>query len=566
MAIPILFKPITKLAERLGNIGIDYSIIKETNSITYEDDLYKAYSSWSRGHEDTYEDNSYSKSSYNEKRKYLRKFSTYPEIEYILDCVCDDSVITNEFNRYCEIKFTNEKYQKDVKESIMSFFEDVYSLLDFDGENVAWKKYRQWLIDGCLSYEILYEYKTKAELNDQIIKLKKSLVSINENLKLEKDDKERVKVYKGQVAKVQSGLDKIQSLFEMYENSKFYTDGTEKEDIYPVKIIGFVEIDPNRLKYVDIRDLSENQKKIKGWEYVKTDGSRVTLSENQILYIPYLDIDTTGNLSYVERLLRDFNLKRKLEDATVGWFIMNCQSRIKMVVPVGNKTTDKALEALRKFVNHFKETLLINFDSGEVTVNGQPSISYSRNIVVPSVNGSQSQIDTLKQEGPDLTNMKVVDYFNGRLNEISRLPTKRFDRADNNGGGKVIFYADDNLSYEDLSYFNFINRMMTTFNQVLSAPIYINCMLKHKELKADKSFRTSFGIKHNANFLIEDAKQTMTVKKKLDMIKLYEAIKNDKGQPMYSQKYLYIDKFAIMTLEEFEKNKTMIEEESPHTN
>lgn len=562
MATPILFKPISKLAERLGNIGIDYSIIKETNSITYEDDLYKAYSNWSRSFENIAEDNSYSKSTYNEKRKYLRKFATYPEIEYILDCICDDSVITNEFNKYCEVKFVNEKYQEEIKESIKSFFEDIYSLLDFDGENVAWKKYRQWLIDGCISYEILYEYKTKKELNDQIIKLKKSLIAINENLVTEKDDKERVKVYENQITLVNNGIGKIQNLFESYKNSKFNIDGTEKEDLYPVRIIGFNEIDPNKLKYVDIRDLSDAGKKIKGWEYTKTDGSRVTLSENQILYIPYLDIDTTGNLSYVERLLRDFNLKRKLEDATVGWFIMNCQSRIKMVVPVGNKTTDKALEALRKFVNHYKETLLINFDSGEVTVNGQPSISYSRNIVIPSVNGSQSQIDTLKQDGPDLTNMKVVDYFNGRLNEISRLPQKRFNRADQQGGGKVIFYTDDNLSYEDLSYFNFINRMMTTFNQVITAPIYIDCMLKHKELKADKSFKTSFGIKHNANFLIEDAKQTMTVKKKLDMIKQYEGIKDNSGKPMYSQRYLYIDKFGIMTQEEYDKNKLMIEEDT----
>ena len=361
MPTPIIFRPITKLTERLTNIGIDYTIIKETNSVTYEDELYRAYSSFANGATQDVDTNSYSKSSYPEKRNYLRKFANYPEIEYILDCICDDSVITDEYNRYCDVKFVNEKYQENIREYIKESFSDIYSLLDFDNDNVAWKKYRQWLVDGCLAYEIIYEFKTKEELNDQITKLKQTLIKVNESFTEEKSKIKYNKViHTNKITKINNGITRFEYILETFANSKFNINGEEKEDLYPIKILGFNEIDPNKLRYVDIR---YGEKKLKAWEYEKMIGAKVILSENQVLYIPYLDIDSTGNLSYVERLLRDFNLKRKMEDATVGWFIMNCQSRIKMVVPVGNKTTDKALEALRKFVNHYKETLLIDFDS-----------------------------------------------------------------------------------------------------------------------------------------------------------------------------------------------------------
>lgn len=551
----VLLSSVPQYVKNLSDIGINYDIIAKTRSKTYDEveDLYSSTESNNLLIDN--DNNPYFSSSYDEKREYLRKFSGYPEIEYILDCICDDSVIMDKNNHCCNLDINKIKFLPKVSSVIEKNFEKVYSMIGFDSELTAWNKYREWLVDGAVAYEIVYDYKSKKELNQEIINLKSKLISVNESLSIEKNVGKKTslledaKVIKKSILKKETDL----HIFEGYSVINKET-GEKEEDLIPTRIIGFVELDPQYLTPVDVSNVGKLESdNLKLWRYTREHSGRdVILSDNQVIYINYYDNNMSGNISYVERLLRNFNLKRKMEDSTVGWFIMNSQSRLKMIVPIGNKTADKAKQALRNLTNHYQEDLIIDFNTGEITINGRTRISYAKNIVLPSRNGTSPQIDTLQQNGPDLSNMKVVDYFDRNLRKDSRLPQSRYDR--DNANSKVVLFKADGVTYEDLSYNAYLKRMRTIFSEILMKPLFIQCILDIPELKIDPAFKTSLGFVWNTNFMFEEAKDAEILKAKLETIRLYDNVKDDDDKPVFSKKFLYVTKYKLFTEDEWEEN------------
>lgn len=551
----VLLSSVPQYVKNLSDIGINYDIIAKTRSKTYDEveDLYSSIESNNLLIDN--DNNPYFSSSYDEKRNYLRKFSGYPEIEYILDCICDDSVIMDKNNHCCNLDINKIKFLPKVSSVIEKNFEKVYSMIGFDSELTAWNKYREWLVDGAVAYEIVYDYKSKKELNQEIIDLKSKLVSVNESLSIEKNVGKKTSLLEDAKAIRKNILKKETDLhiFEGYSVINKET-GEKEEDLIPTRIIGFVELDPQYLTPVDVSNVGKLESdNLKLWRYTREHSGRdVILSDNQIIYINYYDNNMSGNISYVERLLRNFNLKRKMEDSTVGWFIMNSQSRLKMIVPIGNKTADKAKQALRNLTNHYQEDLIIDFNTGEITINGRTRISYAKNIVLPSRNGTSPQIDTLQQNGPDLSNMKVVDYFDRNLRKDSRLPQSRYDR--DNANSKVVLFKADGVTYEDLSYNAYLKRMRTIFSEILMKPLFIQCILDIPELKIDPAFKTSLGFVWNTNFMFEEAKDAEILKAKLETIRLYDNVKDDDDKPVFSKKFLYVTKYKLFTEDEWEEN------------
>lgn len=557
---------VSKYIKNLSNIGIDFSIIanKKSKTVEVDDDIYSQQnitnSSLMMGNNLNIEPTTYYSQNYIERRKFLRKFSAYPEIEYTLDCLCDDTIILDDYKKYCKLNVDSSKVLTKSIEIVDKNFSKIYNMLKFDYSNYAWTKFREWLIDGVIAWEIVYDYKTRGEINKEIININNQIQNIDNILPTQTDEKKK-NILLMEKERLTKKIKDIKRQTKVYESYCVPMETKNEGDLIPVRIIGFVELDPTALCPVDVYD-DKNRKvkesEVKLWKYQR-DNKEIILSDNQVIYLSYYENNTSGNLSYVERLIRNFNLKRKMEDSTVGWFIMNSQTRMKMIVPIGNKTTDKARQALQNLTNRYQEELVIDFESGEVTINGQPRISYSKNIVLPSRQGSTPSIDTLQNSGPDLSNMKVVDYFDKNLKRDTRLPNSRYDREKD--GGKVILFKADGITYEDLSYNNFRNRLRSTFEEAILKPLIIQSILDIPELKIDESFKTSISLTYEDNFLFNEAKKDEVLKARLDTIKLYDNIKNDKDEPVFSRKYLYVEKYHLFSAEEWERNEQLRKEE-----
>lgn len=510
-----------KIYDRFQSIGIDNDYIK-SESVIDDSSIGYLESVLDNNTESDYfpnNDNLYATQSYADKRKFLRRFAAYVEIEDILDKICDDAIIYNTNAKHISLKL-NEKYFNDENiKLIHTTFESIYNMHGFaPHKSLLWNQYRKYLIDGVLAYEIVYSYEKNTYAKEMYDKLLSHFTN-------------------GNTQPVS------------FKNTKIPTPEYNK---IPKSIIGFRALDPNLLEK---HTTTEKGNTYEYYTYKNSNGETSYLTINQVVYITYYDDSTSGNISYLERLLRDFNLMRKTEDATVAWQIMNSQVKTKMLIPVGNKTTDKAKAVLRQFTNQFKEDLVVNFDTGEVTVNGRANIQYSKNIALPIRDGSKAEIDTVAGSTINLSDMAIPNYFKSKLREASKIPLQRY----NTEGGVVVDYGKDEMDYQELNYFKFILRDLNNFNQIIMKPLLIQIFMDDPLLKFNEC-ENHIQLVPEVNSKFEELKYFKVYEKKLDIIgKFLE--KNTDEHIIFSEEWLITKKFELLDDAEMQTNKVYVEQE-----
>ena len=513
----IAARDIPSYVRSISDIGIDFSLIGKKTRIgisrkesgDYADDetqLYNAFMPRDQDIQIDQRETPYFDRKYADRVKFLNVFSTHPEIEYITHQICDEMIVYNENGYFCELFLGDLNLNDDTKDIIEKNFKKMYTLLNFHDGITAWAYALQWLIEGFLDFEIIYD-----DLND------------------------------------------------------------------PRRIVGFQELRPDTLismtidKEYDKKDEEgkstgkKSKRKMKIWKQIvrKPNGQMEerVLQDNQIMHISYNKIPgQKGRISYVERLVRSFNLMRTMENTKVAWNVMNSQFRLKMIIPVGTKTTAKAKQALAMITNKYKEDLLIDHDSGEVIINGQAKINFGRNIVLPSRQGQVPDIDGVQYNGPDLSNMDGVKYFERKLWRDSNLPFSRFDK--DAGAGRTVLFQADGIPHDELTFYKFINRLRKEFEKVIREAVYIQTILDKPELKIDLELKAKLGIRYDSNSLIEDAKIQEIETQKLQQISTLERLTEiDNRTPIYSKKFLYVKKFGLMNEEEWDENIKLRDEE-----
>jgi hypothetical protein len=492
-----------KYVKSISDIGIDFSILNSKNSkaISKRDmDQYEDMYLFGMGDGVEIADRSvpYFDKDYYQKVEFLEAFSSHPEIDDIISKVADEMIVYDKYGKFCDVHLDSLRIKDEsVRKSIRKSFDRIYDLFGFGDGVTAWDYAYRWLQVGRLAFEIIF------------------------------DDPENPTTIKGF-----NELDPKTLIPLIIEYKDVNGEGKE----YISKRLIWKQIAPNSSGVMEERELSDNQVIMISWN--KVPGNRM-------------------RLSYAERLVRSFNLMRTMENTKVGWHVMNSQYRLKMVIPVGSRTNDKAKEALAKVTNKYKEDIFVDHFSGETTINGQAKINFARNIVLPSRQGSSPEIEAIKYEGPDLNDMEGVRYFERKLWRDSKLPSSRFDR-DNIGSQKMFQYSD--VPYDELSSDKFIRRCRKTFEMIIKKPLYLQVIMDHVEMKIDLSFKSKLGVVYNSSAYFEEARESELMAKKLEEISNLEEKTDDNDEKIFAKQWLYVDKYGIMTKDEWDTNKSMIKD------
>ena len=105
---------------------------------------------------------SYFDKDYKGKRDYLRKFSLNPEIEGVLDIVCDESINYDPSNYYAYPDFLDITTLKEkTREKVYDVFRKIYDIWGFSDDITAWQFFRQFMVDGFLAFEIIWDNRGK---------------------------------------------------------------------------------------------------------------------------------------------------------------------------------------------------------------------------------------------------------------------------------------------------------------------------------------------------------------------------------------------------------------------
>lgn len=428
---------------------------------------------------------------YVSKRERLRDIASNGEIEFILETITDDAIVYDDDNRFCypndligEIRYKGRskearlQYQEKIVQRYQENFQKIYSAWGFGTGIAAWQYFYQWLIEGHLAFEIIY------------------------------DDPNN-----------------------------------------PKNIIGFKELDPATLFPQVKKDFAG--KIYLEWAQKDPKGAKIrTLTDSQVIYISYSNQFRTKRVSFVERMVRSFNLLRIIEHSKVIWHTMNAPIRLTTTVPVGTKSMQKAKEDIREFTNTLKEDISFDGESGELKVDGKPNILFYKNYVLPvNDRNEQIKIEPLEYAGPNLSGSELLKYFHDKLKLDSKIPESRF------GDGMGTYTMNsEGISREEIRYNKFISRLRSAFKELLTKPLYIQMCLEFKELKDDPKFSNAIGLQFYDDNVFEEIKQQDLLNKRLATLNALKAVVDDSGQPYFSTEYL-IKEYLKMSDEDIDKNR-----------
>lgn len=318
------------------------------------------------------------------------------------------------------------------------------------------------------------------------------------------------------------------------------------------QIIGFKELDCASLR-PDIQ--IENDKINRIWH--QNEGNPALyrkFEESQILYISYSKGGGYNPISYIEPLIRSFNLLRILENSRIMWNVMNAQWRMKMVVPVGTKSAQRWHESLGKMAAIYKEDIYLDNSSGEISVQGRPNLQFFKNYIFPNKGGEEVQIDSIQNQGPDLSNMDALKYFRNKLILESNIPMSRFNQEGT--VGNVQFIAEG-AEREEIRFSKFITLLRSSFQELIFKPLWISVCLKYPQFKNDSLVRSNIGIRYNTDNPFEKQKRLEILINQVDGITKLRTLVDDAGKPLLPMEFL-LDKFSDFTWEELQEAKINI--------
>jgi hypothetical protein len=486
-----IFQRIRDSIKNLSNFGLRYGdmVVKNSQAIgTTEAEFLKKgpiedeTTLFSLGRQDTTTRQyiSYFDKDYAGKRDYLRKFSLNPEIEYILDTVCDEAISYDGFNFFAYPAFLNIiGIKKDVIDKIDSTYKKLYDMFGFNDDISAWQYFRQLLVDGFVAFEIIYDDKGK-------------------------------------------------------------------------NIIGFKELDATTLM-----PSVEKQKDgtfLNVWyQYPKDERKRRMLYDSQIIYLSYAKGNSVSRVSYTERLIRPYNVLRIIEYTRVIWSVMNASFRLKMTVPVGSRSQQKAMQTLGELMSIYKEDIQFNDESGELSVNGQPKIQFYKNYLMPKGALGTPNIEPLNTAGPNLNDPAPLAYFFDKLVQESKIPFSRFQGPD---GGSIGKYANaaEGLDKEEIRFAKFIMRLRSVFQDILIKPLWIQLCRDFPQLEKDYMFRSQLGLTFVSDNPFRVNQEIETMSKRKESVDAMYGLVDGEGQPFFSLGYL-IENFLGMTEDDIKSNE-----------
>ena len=450
--------------------NFDESAIKQSKSIgvneVEDDNLYSPMYGLqnAQGHElNKNEFIAFFDRQYATRREFLRRFSLNVEIEQIVEIISDETVIYDENNFFAYPNTQNLKSllkaekAKEIVDDLNESFKSVYYKFGFNNGHDAWHYVKKLLIDGFLSFEIIY-------------------------------------------------------------------DGEGSDDAK--SIIGFKEIDATTLE-PEIR-VDEQEREYRVWIQFRGDAKkeRVMLDGN-LIYISWARGNFISRLSYVERLVRSFNMLRTMENSRIIWNVINAQQRVQIEVPIGTQSEAKSRTRLSQLRAMYKEDVTIDENSAELSFNGQPNFSFFKTYITPTKGGETTKISTIENKGYDLSDTKSLQYFYNRFMLETKVPSNRFSGGAEGKTDSAWGAGGESILREEMRFSYFINRIRSIFQEILLKPTWIQFCLKHPNFVGDQTLKGSIGLEFIEENLFTTAKKREIAKKGADTVTALMGVKED---------------------------------------
>lgn len=277
----------------------------------------------------------------------------------------------------------------------------------------------------------------------------------------------------------------------------------------PTRIIGIVPLDPATLT-----KKFENNK----WywlQYKGIQGKERKLLDSQVIYVSYQETECIARLSYLERLIRPFNIYRIIEQAQLIWYVTNASYKMKFTIPIKGMNRTMGMQTVSSAMNRYKEDIKFIADTGELTINGQVNMPFNKEYWFPESDSGTPNIETLGGDGPEINDPDFLKYFKNCLYKISKIPITRFDQE----SGETWFGADaTSVARTEINFGRYVTRLRNQFAQIMIKPLQLQLALDFPELQENRAFLDTITLQYKSYNLFEELMELDLMSKRIQSI------------------------------------------------
>lgn len=324
----------------------------------------------------------------------------------------------------------------------------------------------------------------------------------------------------------------------------------------PTKILGMVPLDPATLTKVFNNDK---------WYWIQfkgVNGKERRLLDAQVVYIQFQETNSVSRVSYLERLIRPYNIYRIIEQAQIVWCVTNASYRMKFTIPVKGMNKAMGSQTLNSAMNRYREDIKFISDSGELSINGRAQMPFNKEYWMPENEAGTPEIESIGGDGPELMDSDYLRFFKNQLYKISKIPLNRFDA---NEAGE--WFGTDASSYArtEIDFARYVHRLRNTFIQIILKPITLQLVLDVPELNDHREFLECIQMHFKSYNLFEELMEIELMEKRVQHIAdMKEALvdQDSEGNDVayFSSKFL-VQKYLKFSDDDIKLNEKYKQEE-----
>lgn len=329
----------------------------------------------------------------------------------------------------------------------------------------------------------------------------------------------------------------------------------------PTKIIGVVPLDPATLT----RSLENN--KYYWIQFKGSTGKERRLLDSQVIYIAYQEANCIDRQSYLERLIRPYNIYRIVEQAQLIWTITNASFKMKFTVPVKGMNRANGEQTLVTTMQRYKEDIKFEGETGELKINGQSNLPFNKEYWFPDGDYGTPEIETLGGDGPDLNNNDQLTYFKNQLYKVSKIPPSRFDTENTE-----TFFGTDvtSVARTEINFSRFVNRLRGKFAMIMIKLLQLQLACDFPELQDNRQVLEGIQLQFKSYNLFEEMLDMELMEKRTQFIQgmkdsMIDMDMEGNEVKFFSSKFL-VQKYLRLSPQDLEDNERLKQEEADSYN
>ena len=350
-------------------------------------------------------------------RRY-RDIAQQPECDSAIEDIVNEAITSDEVSQSVMVTLDRLPYPEKIKKLIRKEFDDVLSLLDFEGK--GHDIFRRWYVDGRMFYHKVIDKKNPKRGITQLRYIDPTKIKKVRELQKNLDQK--------------TGVELIKKIDEYY--------------IY-------------------------NEKGLHSAGYGGA-GQGIKIAADAISYSPSGLIDQNSGkvMSYLHKAIKPVNQLRMIEDALVIYRISRAPERRIFYIDVGNLPKIKAEQYLKDVMNRYRNKLVYDASTGEIR-DDRNHMSMLEDFWLPRREGGRGTEITTLPGGSNLGEIDDIQYFQRKLYRSLNVPISRLEAESSFSLGRST-----EITRDELKFTKFIQKLRKKFTMLFTDILRTQLLLK----------------------------------------------------------------------------------------